>query len=564
MLPDKLAFVDIETTGTSASYGRIIEIGIVRVENDEITDTYTTLINPQTHLPPEIEMLTGITMNDLENQPTFREVAKDILERLVDCVFVAHNVRFDYSFLRQEFLRQNISFSSKHFCTVKLSRALYPTQRHHNLDAIIERFGFNCTQRHRAFQDAKTLWEFYQKARKSFPEDVFLDAINAAQRRPTIPIKLKQEDLDNLPELPGVYIFYGSSPNNQKSKITQKVSTSDHLNIKRSENTGLLSSSNIPNIVPLYIGKSKNIRDRVLSHFSGDIHSTKEMNIAQQVESIETIITAGELGALLLESQLIKKMLPIYNRMLRNKRELVGLIKTTDKNGYDSVKMEIIKGEENQSDKTAKYTTLSFSDSLQPFGYDSFLGFFQSRKQVKEFLANIAKEFNLCEKLLGLEKTSSACFAYRLGRCKGACTKEENPLFYNLRFTTAFYKTKIRPWPFSGPVIIMEHNTITGIKEHFLIDKWCYMGSIKVDNDGNVNSSEIRISEPEMMLQAQYNKFVDPERSRKVSNFGFRASDFSSEYIFDLDMYKILLRFFSKKENLKHVSLLQNIANIFL
>ncbi len=345
MLPDKLAFVDIETTGTSARYGRIIEIGIVRVEDNKVVQTYRSLVNPETHIPPEIEMLTGITAQDLEGQPLFRHIHKDILEILVDCVFVAHNVRFDYGFLKYEFNRENIDFTLRHFCTVKLSRLLYPRMTHHNLDAIIERFGFTYNKRHRAFDDANVLWQFYQNARQSFPEETFTKAVQTALRHPSTPIKLKQADLDSLPELPGVYTFYGE------------------------------------NGMPLYVGKSVNIKDRVLSHFSGDLRSGTEMSIAQQVESIETIITAGELGALFLEAQTIKKLLPLYNRMLRNKRELVGVKKMTNKDGYETVSIESLQ-------------TVDIAD------LENFLGFFRSKKQAKEFLAATAKEFGLCEKLL--------------------------------------------------------------------------------------------------------------------------------------------------------------------
>lgn len=471
MLPAKLAFVDIETTGMSALRGRIIEIGIVRVENGKVTQKYHQLINPQAYIPAEIEMLTGITLKDLENKPTFREIAGDILNILEDCVFVAHNVRFDYSFLKQEFLRQNITFNSKHFCTVKLSRLLYPQFTRHNLDAIIERFGFTCKNRHRAFDDAFIIWRFYKKAQKSFPGKSFTDAVNAALRRPSIPLLLKQHDLDSLPEQPGVYIFYGE------------------------------------NGTPLYIGKSKNIKERVLSHFSGDIHSPREMNITRQIQSIETIITAGELGALFLEAQLIKKQLPIYNRLLRIKHELIALSQETSKDGYYQVKTTVI-------------------NKIDPFNLDNFIGFFQSKKQAKNFLNNLASEFNLCGKLLGLEKTNTSCFGYRLDKCNGACVSKEPVIKYNFRFLTATVKSKIRRWPYHGPIIIKEKNDTSGFSEYFLIDKWCFLGSIREEHELNL-----------------------------VTN---KLSGQTTQYNFDLDMYKILLRYLNKEKNRLSVKPIEN------
>src|SRR5437867_5621 len=137
MLPKKLAFVDIETTGTRVSRDRIIEIGILRVEENKLVATYKTLINPQTYISPFIEQMTGISKEALENAPIFSDVKEKILDILDDCVFVAHNARFDYGFLKTEYKHLGISFSPKQFCTVKLSRLLYPKYKQHNLDSLI-------------------------------------------------------------------------------------------------------------------------------------------------------------------------------------------------------------------------------------------------------------------------------------------------------------------------------------------------------------------------------------------------------------------------------------------
>ena len=429
MLPRNIAFVDIETTGLSSTHDRIIEIGIIRVEDNSIVQTYHSLINPQTFLPAEIERITGITTKELENAPTFRSIKQDILEILIDTTFVAHNVRFDYGFIKNEFKRENISFSSKQFCTVKLSRLLYPSAPRHNLDAIIQRFNLVCENRHRALDDAKVLFHFYQKLQENFPREHITSAIDICSRKPTIPPNLQGTDLDRLPENAGVYIFYDS------------------------------------NQTPLYIGKSINIRNRVLSHFAADITSQTEMSISQQVKHIETIETAGELGALILESQLIKKMLPIYNKKSRVKKELMCIKTKINDNGYQECYLESV-------------------SRIKPEDLSSFMGFFRSRKQAKMYLSELTKKYTLCEKLLGLEKTNGACFAYRLGRCKGACVTKESPLMYNMRFLTAFTATKITPWPFPGAVIIEEQQINEG-KQYFIVDQWCLFGTIAVDEQGN-------------------------------------------------------------------------------
>lgn len=161
MLPQKIAFVDIETTGTSLRSDRIIEIGVLRVENNQVIDTYRSLVNPETYVPAEIEGLTGIRQEDLENAPTFPTIKKDLLNILGDCIFAAHNVRFDYGFVRSELKREGVAYRAKNLCTVKLSRSLFPRFKRHSLDAVMERCGISCENRHRAFDDAQVIWEFY-------------------------------------------------------------------------------------------------------------------------------------------------------------------------------------------------------------------------------------------------------------------------------------------------------------------------------------------------------------------------------------------------------------------
>lgn len=423
MLPKKIAFVDIETTGCSLVRNRVIEIGVLRVENNKLVDTFQTLVNPDTYLPPEIVDITGITSKDLENAPRFSSIKRDLMDILKDCTFAAHNVRFDYGFLKNELRRESISFRSRHFCTCRLSQKLYPQYRRHNLTTLIERFNFSCQNRHRAFDDAKILWDFYQKIQEEFSPEVLESTFKTILKRPSTPPRIDEKVLDDLPESPGVYIFYGDTQ------------------------------------TPLYVGKSVNIKERVLNHFVNDATLPGEMKIAQQVTSIQTYETVGELGALFKEAELIKELTPIYNKKLRNKRSLIAITAQKDESGY----------------LTAKIEPLTSPNQVNP---TKTLGIVRTKKSAKELLQNVAKENALCLKLLGLEKTKSQCFAYSLGQCKGACLKKEPPLIYNLRFETAFIKTRIRPWPFKGPILIEETNEINGISEGHIIDNWSYKGKI--------------------------------------------------------------------------------------
>lgn len=417
-----MAFVDVETTGSSITGDRIMEIGILRVENNSVVETFSSLINPHTYVPEFISGMTGITSDMLQEAPSFEDIAQEIYELLEGCVFVAHNVRFDYGFIRNEFKRFGYSYSSRLLCTAKFSRALFPQYNKHNLDSIMERFGLACENRHRAFDDAKVMWEFYEKVITEHTHLPIEETLKVVLKQPSVPLNVPVVELETLPEGPGVYLFYGEGD------------------------------------VPLYIGKSNNIRERVLSHFSGDHTRDSEMIIAQQMKRIETIETAGELGALLLEAKLVKEKKPMFNKRLRSGGIFTVLFEQKDEDGYYRVHVEEV-------------------TSIPAERLNSIIAVTRSKKKAKEDLEQIAKTYGLCKKLLGLEKTSGSCFGNKLGSCNGACVKEEDPEVYNLKHIGVFSQYRIKPWPYNGPVLYTEHNGTTNQREHFIIDKWCYLGT---------------------------------------------------------------------------------------
>lgn len=459
-LPKNLTFVDLETTGTSPAFDRVIEIGIIRVENNKVVQEYNQLINPEKPVSPFILQMTGIPPDQLENAPTFYRVRKDVFELLENSIFVAHNVRFDYGFIRQEFLRFGIKLTLPHFCTVRLFRALVPGRKRYNLDELIAHFGISCTNRHRAFDDAKVLWDFYQIGKKEIPRSKFSKAIAYASKRPSLPSQLAPETIDRLPESPGVYIFRDTSA------------------------------------VPLYIGKSTNIKERVLSHFSSDYKSGIEMKMKGQITHIETIPTSGELGALLLESELIKSQQPVYNRMLKIRRRMIIEEEVMTQNNYLTVTWETV-------------------ETIDPTTIPSLLGVYKSEKQLKETLFILAKEHMLCPKLLGLEKGKGPCFAFHLHQCNGACMEKEIPARYNLRFREAFLKLKFKRWPFPHPIIIRENNSTGG--EGFIINHWCLVGKASWDDTGALHTE-------------------------------------TYEYVFDVDVYKILVRYIFNQHHMRNIS----------
>ena len=274
-----LAIVDLETTGASPLEDRVIEIGVLRVERGRVVATLSSLIDPERPVPADITRLTGITDADLAGAPTFGQVRAEVQALLHGCVFVAHNVRFDYGFLRQEFARAGRDFSASLLCTVRLSRRLYPEHRLHGLSHLIERFALACPNRHRALGDAEAVWAFLQRAAAELEPARFTEALETLLRAPVLPPQLQPADLAALPEGPGVYILRDAEDQ------------------------------------PLYVGQSADVRGRVLAQFAGDQVSAAAQALAQAVARIEVRPTFGELGTRLLAAHLVAALRPAHHRL---------------------------------------------------------------------------------------------------------------------------------------------------------------------------------------------------------------------------------------------------------
>jgi len=421
-------FVDVETTGVSAARGRVIEVAAIRVENNEIVREFTTLINPEMPISYQITSITGIDDGDVADAPTFREIADELLEVMNGAVFVAHNVRFDYSFLKQEFRRIDKSFSPKQVCTVKLSRALYPELRRHRLSDLIAHHGFRFDARHRAYDDAMVLVQFWRKMQEEHDVDIIASALKAQMKSPSIPRHIDRADIAALPSGPGVYIFHDDDN------------------------------------VPLYIGKSIDIKKRVLSHFSNDVNESKEFKIAQAIRRISHISTTGELSALLLESALIKQHSPIYNRRLRRLTKLSITTKDVDESGYAVLSIHDLTAEDLPS-------------------HESIVAMHPRRSAARASLETRVKTFSLCPKLCGLERGRGPCFAFQLGKCKGACIGKELPFSYNTRVDIAYAGRGVDAWPHEGPVMITERDEISGKQTGFVVDEWIIRARVDYEPD---------------------------------------------------------------------------------
>jgi DNA polymerase III subunit epsilon len=448
-IPSRLALVDVETTGANITSDKIIEIAIILTEKGRIVKKFHKLVDPQVHVPDEILKLTGIRRIDIARAPEFIEIKSQIRELLDGSLFVAHNAKFDYGIIKREFMRHDDSFRSKVLCTVKLSRKLYPQYHHHNLDKIITRFNIKCKSRHRALDDALVLHNLLKIFRKEKGSEID-DAIISQIKMPSLPSLMDKKGLEKLPDSPGVYIFYA------KDKSV------------------------------LYVGKSVNIKERVRSHFNNQ-NSNTDYKLFKSVADIKAIRTPGDVSARILESQLIKSLYPIHNRVSRRKI-IIPAACYRENRGYPAVELIKIK-----------------LDNLQD--PTNILGFFKNMKSAKETLYNICKVNRLCPVINGLEN-GGLCFYRQLGHCQGACEGKEDKLRYKLRFISAFSGSKIF-WPFDSAIYIKEEDL--AMKNFHLVSNWCYLGTI------------------------------EEKRGEVVFN--------KSNGYFDLDLYKILKRSVFKKSN---------------
>lgn len=424
-LPD-MVLLDLETTGGTPLHDRITEIALVRIEHGEIVDTWQTLVNPEVSIPSFITHLTGISNEMVKDAPTFAEVAATLYQYLDGMILAAHNVRFDYGFLKAEYQRMSATLRLRTLCTVKLSRRLFPEHKGHGLDAIMKRHNLSTKARHRAMGDIEVVLDYLEVARTHLGSVKLIEEITALSRGPSLPPGLEQTLLDDMPDGPGVYLFYGEGE------------------------------------LPIYIGKSVTLRSRVLSHFSGDHASSKEMKIGQEVKHIEWIETAGELGALLLESRLIKDRQPVYNRMLRRNRQLqsIRLTETLDQ---------------------TPWVSFVAADDLHPSDFGHLYGMFRTKKAATEALREIAAAHHLCPRMLGLESGKGACFSYQLKRCSGVCAGKESPELHYLKIKQALIKLRMQSWPYEGRIGIREHHTSSGRTQIHVFDQWCHIATVEDD-----------------------------------------------------------------------------------
>jgi len=398
------AVIDIETTGGSALHEKITEIAIFLFDGEKITGEYVTLINPEKAIPPFITRLTGISDETVKDAPKFYEVARNIIEATEDCIFVGHNVLFDYGFVKHEFKQLGYNYKRPVLCTVKLARKLMPGFRSYSLGNLCNSLGIQIEDRHRAAGDARATVEVLRRLLNIDPSlhGVPLDGLHPA---------LNKDIFSSLPSTAGVYYFH-----DEKGSI-------------------------------LYIGKSRDLRARILSHIS-NTNGSRALELRAGIASISYEETGSELIALLLESDEIKSHMPPFNRAQRRTLYKYGIQSFTSQGGYKNLQI----------------------GKLTSSGEPHYV--FTSYEEASAFMSNLCRRYSLCQKLCGLYHNQGSCFHYSVGQCKGACIGEEAPNEYNLRVAAALGSMKLP----GENMLIIDRGRSDDEKSAILVENGRYIG----------------------------------------------------------------------------------------
>lgn len=370
------AIIDVETTGGKAGRDRITEVAIVRHDGVKVIDEWSSLVNPERYIPAGITELTGITQEMVADAPKFYEIAKEVVKRTEGAIFVAHNARFDYSFIREEFRRLGYTFTRKNLCTVRLSRQAFPGLPGYGLGRLCDYFGIANEARHRALGDAAATAFLLEKIlHREENQESAHNLINLGIKESLLPANLNLEKIHALPETCGVYYFH-----NQKGEV-------------------------------VYVGKSINIKKRVAEHFAKKTEKARKLQ--QHVHQVTYEETGSELVALLLESFEIKRIRPAINRAQKVRYFPFVIHTWVNAAGFRCLGIDkVLAKERKQLEIVSEYPKLS---------------------SAKGAMERARLTYELCDHLCKNHAPKSACFHYHLKQCLGACAGKELPAEYNVR-----------------------------------------------------------------------------------------------------------------------------------
>lgn len=371
------AVVDIETTGSYAAGNGITEIAIVIHDGEKVLHVYESLVNPKQGIPYFIQRLTGINDKMVEHAPVFAEIAPQVYELLQDKVFIAHNVNFDYSFVKHHLAKEGFELNTKKLCTVRLARKIIPGMRSYSLGKLCHQVGISLTNHHRAGGDAQATAELLKMLLEQDTENVIGGMLKGRNREQYLPPNVPVEQIDSLPPVPGVYYFYDA-----RGKI-------------------------------IYVGKAISLSKRIKSHFSNNKTNKQKQEFLREIHRISYTECATDLMAHILESAEIRRLWPSHNRSQRGYLPRFGLFVYEDRNGYKRFGIE----------KNKLY--------FKPV--HTFNTIIEGHNRIRELI----QEYNLCARLCNLAKTEDCSTSMYAEHCEGACCGDEDVAAYNTKVDNA-------------------------------------------------------------------------------------------------------------------------------
>ncbi|MBL7734415.1 MAG: GIY-YIG nuclease family protein [Chitinophagaceae bacterium] len=419
------AIVDIETTGGYAAGNDITELAIVLHDGVKPVDRFETLVKPSVPIPQFIQSLTGIDHAMVENAPAFEAIAGDVYELLKDSVFVAHNVNFDYSFLKHHLSLAGFDLSVRKLCTVRLARKVFPSLPSYSLGNLCRHFNIGIQNRHRAGGDADATAELFELILQNNGETHIRQFLKKGSGEQFLPLNLPREQVDRLPYSPGVYYFH-----DQKGRI-------------------------------IYVGKAKNIKYRVRSHFTHNGPGRQRQEFMRNIYGISYQECGTELMAFILENIEIRKYWPQYNSSQKGFAAVLGLYAYEDQKGY--LRLAI--------DKQKKSLKAIYTFNMAAEG--------------QRLLRQLMKEFSLCPKLCNIQLGHGACSGIAEGYCRGVCEQQEAPQSYNRRVEEAMvYLEKLLP-----SFAVIDKGNDSESRSCILVENGRFYGMGYIPNDVAVYSS---------------------------------------------------------------------------
>lgn len=402
----QFAIVDIETTGGYAAGNGITEIAVYVTDGSAVIDNFYAILNPEVPIPRFIESLTGITNEKVKDKPVFSSVAAELYSILKERIFVAHNVNFDYSFIRYHLDKHGFQLDNKKLCTIRLGRKVIPGLKGYGLDKICNHLKIQVENRHSASGDASATVEvFHQLIQKGGMQHIE-QMLKSNSGEMSLPPNVSEKAINELPQCPGVYYFH--------------------------EKGGKV----------IYVGKAKNIKKRVKSHFSNNKPNSQKQEFLKKIYHISYQETATELMALVLEGIEIKKRWPEQNKSQKHFEQLYGLYTYVDSKGYSRLFIE----------KKLRHIQPIYSFNYLTEGYS--------------LLRRLIREYDLCPYFCFLIPQKEPCELDDF-KCRGACSDEECANDYNKRVERCIEELTTQLPSFA----VIDKGMRPGEKSYILIEK---------------------------------------------------------------------------------------------